>query len=80
MASKDMGHVATAVNQLEGTKVDSNEVKMDDVDQQVTGRTEPPGNHPVRTGAQGEKFVREFSKMNLVKKAICDNKDEKAFH
>ena len=28
MASKDMGHVATAVNQLEGTKVDSNEVLM----------------------------------------------------
>ena len=79
MASKDMGHVATAVNQLEGTKVDSNEVQMDDVDQHVTGRTGPPGNHPVRTGAQGEKYVREFSKMTLVKKAIRDNKDEKGF-
>ena len=79
MASKDMGHVATAVNQLEGTKVDSNEVQMDDVDQHVTGRTGPPGNQPVRTGAQGEKYVREFSKMTLVKKAIPDDKDEKVF-
>ena len=79
MSSKDKGVVATAVNQLEGTKVDSNEVQMDDDDQQVTGCTEPPGSRPVRTGAQGEKFVREFSKISLVKKEIHDNQDEKAF-
>ena len=49
--------MATAVNQLEGTKVDSNEVQMDDVGQNVTGRTGPLGNQPVRPGAQGEKYV-----------------------
>ena len=45
MASKDLGIVATAVNQLVGPKEHTNEVQMDDVDQQLTGQTEPTGNH-----------------------------------
>ena len=69
--------MSSVVNQIEGTTAGTND--MMDVDgQQSTGLNGPPGNHPVRAGNKGEQFVREFCKMNPVKRAIRDDKDEKA--
>ena len=74
--STTSGQVSSAVNQIEGTVAGTNEM-MDVAGQQNTGLNGTPGNHPIRAG-KGEQFVREFCKMNPVKRAIRDDKDEKA--
>ena len=71
------GQVSSVVNQSEGTTAGTNDM-MNVAGQQSTGLNGPPGNHPVRAGNKGEQFVREFCKMNPVKRAIRDDKDEKA--
>ena len=68
--------MSSVVNQIEGTTAGTNDM-MDVAGQKSTGLNGPPGNHPVRAGNKGEQFVREFCKMNPVKRAICDDKDEK---
>ena len=78
MATKAPGIVSAAVNLLETPKADTNNVQMEDIEQQRTTEHENAGNHQVLAGNQGENIIREFSKMNVVRKEICDNKEDKA--
>ena len=69
------GLVSAAVNLLEPPKTDMNNVQMEDVEHQHTPERDNAGNRQALAGNQGEKIIREFSKMNLVKREIRDNKD-----
>ena len=82
MATKASGVVANAVNLLETPKEDTSNIQMEDVEQHGTTEIETAGNHQALAalaGKQGENIIREFSKMNVVKKEIRDNKEEKDF-
>ena len=73
------GLVSALVTLFQQPQTDTNNVRMHHVEHQHTPERDNAGNRQALAGNQGEKIIREFSKMNLVKREICDNKDKKDF-
>ena len=73
------GSVSADISRLEQAQTDPNNVRMHDVEHQHTPERDNVGNSQALAGNQGDTIIREFSKMNLVKRELRDNKDEKDF-
>ena len=71
------GQVSAAVLSINNSTAASNET-MDVRGPSTSGRNDPPGRQSGRAGNKGDQFVREFCKMDAVKKECRDNKDERS--
>ena len=72
------GQVSAAVKSINTATAAKNET-TDVGGQNTSGRNDPPGRPSGRAGNKGEQFIREFCKMNPVKKECRDNKDERSY-
>ena len=72
------GQVSAAVLSINNSTAASTET-MDARGPNASGRSDPPGRQSGRYGNKGDQFVREFCKMDAVKKECRDNKDERSY-